>query len=217
MRLFFAALVSFAMLCGSVSADVIITEVHSTGSASSTYGADWFELTNTGPASVNTTGWRIDDNSNAFANSAELLGISSIGVGQSVIFIEGDATTADAFRAAWFGTSVPANFQIGTYSGSGLGFSGNGDAVNVFDAAGAPIWSVSFGAGTVGTSFDNAAGASGVISTLSQAGVNGGFLSVTGGEIGSPGTIAVPEPSSLVVVAASGIALLLKRRRQNNG
>jgi hypothetical protein len=43
----------------------------------------------------------------AFASAIALTGVSSIEPGQSVIFIEGCAATADAFKAFWFGEPAP--------------------------------------------------------------------------------------------------------------
>jgi len=45
-----------------------------------------------------------------------------------VIFLEGQPAVANAFKAAWFGSSVPAGLQVGTYSGSSIGLSTDGDA-----------------------------------------------------------------------------------------
>ena len=42
-----------------------ITEVAPWGSGNAAYGADWWELTNTGDAPIDLTGWKIDDNSNS--------------------------------------------------------------------------------------------------------------------------------------------------------
>ncbi len=91
-----------------------------------------------------------------------------------MIFIEGTAATAEAFKTAWFGANVPAGFAIGTYSGGGIGLSTDGDAVNLFDAAEKRITGVTFGASTNFFTFDNAAGLT-AVSTLSVAGVNGAF------------------------------------------
>jgi uncharacterized protein YjiK len=177
---------------------VKITEVSPTSSSNGTYGADWWELTNVGSTPVDLTGWKMDDESNALANAVALNGVSSIAPGQSVVFVEGDSTKAAAFETAWFGSSVPAGFQIGTYSGSGVGLGSGGDQVNLFDGSGARVTGVSFGAATTGFTFDNAAGLGSTgrppqtISTLSVAGVNGAFKA--GAETGSPGTITSPPP-----------------------
>jgi hypothetical protein len=194
---------------------MIISEVHPTGSGNAPYAADFFEVTNTGPAAVDLTGWKMDDNSNVFASAVALRGVTSIAAGQSVIFIEGDATGSNdvsiqaSFKTAWFGASVPAGFTIGGYGGSGVGLSTAGDAVNVFDSTGARITGISFGAAATGVTFDNAAGLGSTtlplptFSSLSAAGVNGASVSPDS-EIGSPG--AVPEPAA---AAAAALSLLI--------
>jgi hypothetical protein len=206
-------------------AAIVISEVHPTGS-NATYGRDWFELTNTGAAAINITGWTIDDNSNAFASSAVLRDVTSISAGESVVFIEVNAadlsstietsTIALSFQSAWFGSNIPSGFRMGRYQGAGLSFGAGGDAVNIFDPTQAIQASVTFGTSTVGTTFDNAVGASGTISTLSVVGVNGAFNSFAGGEIGSPGTIAaVPEPTTLLLISSCSIlGLGVKRFRR---
>src|SRR5262249_57081807 len=98
-----------------------------------------------------------------------------------------------AFKTLWFGANPPANLQIGSYNGSGVGLSTGGDQVNLFDSAGALQASVAFGSSPSGPfpSFDNAAGVNnGAISLLSAPGVNGSFVAANDiAEIGSPGTI----------------------------
>jgi hypothetical protein len=199
-------------------AALVITEVAAWSSGNSTLLADWFEVTNTG-AVVNITGWKVDDSSNAFASSLPLNGITTIAAGESVIFIETAdlATAATAFKNVWFGGNAPSGLQFGSYSGSGIGLSTGGDAVNIFDGSGAVQASVTFGASPsvspFGT-FDNAALLNGqAISTLSVAGTNGAFSLIDGAStlIGSPGTVplaAVPEPGTLALVPLGLLVLV---------
>ena len=81
------------------------------------------------------------------------------------------------------------------------------DAVNVFNAVGDQVTGVTFGAASTTSpiaTFDNTAGGS-TLSTLSQVGVNGAFLSANGSEIGSPagatGPTPPPPPTPPVVVS----------------
>lgn len=203
-------------------AQIVITEVDSAGS-NATYAKDWFELTNTGASSVNITGWAFDDDSHSFGAAISLRGVTSIAAGQSVVFMESDTAGANdaaneaAFKTAWFGSTVPAGFTIGTYGGSGVSLSStNGDQVNIFDSLGNPVTGVAFGSNLTLQTFDNAAGAGNTsspgptISTLSVVGVNGAFLAPDG-ETGSPGV--VPEPASLGLMGLGSLAIMVRRRQ----
>jgi hypothetical protein len=169
---------------------VKITEVAPWASGNAPYAADWWELTNAEASPVTISGWKMDDNSNSFGLSVALNGVTTLAAGESAIFIEGSAATATAFKTAWWGASPPSGLQVGFYSGSGVGLSSGGDAVNVFDGSGNLVWNVSFGVSDSTSpfqSFDNTAGLSGTISTLSQVGTNGAFTAPDGIEVGSPG------------------------------
>ncbi len=174
---------------------LIVSEVAPWSSGNSALAADWFEVTNTSSIAVVITGWKADDNSNSFVSGVLLNGITSIAPGESVLFIETNDPAAKAafFRTLWFGASPPAGLQIGTYTGSGMGLSTGGDAVNLYDSTGTLQANVVFGASPAGPypTFNNAVGLSNAtISQLSVAGVNGAFAAVnSASEVGSPGTL----------------------------
>ncbi len=209
---------------GSANAGIVITEVYAAGSGNGTYGADWFELTNTGAAAVDITGWKIDDSSAAFASAVAFRGITSIAAGKSVIFFEGnaagsnDATITTNFVSAWFGGTAPVGFEIGSYGGSGVGLSTGSDAVIIFNAGGTVVTGVQFGPSTTGFSFDNTAGlgsnapAYPVLSTLSVAGTNGAFVSSNGLETGSPG-VTIPTPGAAALLGLGGLVAVSRRRK----
>ena len=210
-----------ALLIASMTAaqaQIIISEVDPNGSSASGYGADWFELKNTGASAVNVTGWKMDDSSDSFSTAVGLRGITSIAPGLTVVFLEdgatstGDATLDANFANIWFGSNVPVGLTLANYGGSGVGLSAGGDAVNIFDSTGTPITGVTFGATTLGATLDNTAGSSGTISQLSVVGVNGAFSD--GSEIGSPGGVApTPEPTTLAL-AGLGLAGLIAFRKR---
>lgn len=192
---------------------VVVSEVAPWASGNAPYAADWFEVTNTGSSAVDLTGWAMDDNSNADADAVPLAGVSSLPAGKSAVFFEdtsgSDATIEAGFAQAWFGSStLPEDFLIGHYGGSGVGLSTGGDAVNLFDAAGDRVTGVAFGASPSSApfaTFDNTAGAGSatlplpVISTLSATGVNGALVSTDDQEIGSP--FGVTDTTAPVIVA----------------
>jgi hypothetical protein len=187
-----------------------ITEVAPWSSSNSPLGADWFEVTNTSSHAVDITGWKMDDNSNSSGLAVALNGITSIAAGESVIFIESDSpgNAVPAFKGLWFGANPPANLQVGTYSGSGVGLSTTNDAVNLFNSAGVLQASVTFGASPAGPSFktfDNAAGLSNVaVSQLSADGVNGAFVALGDvHEIGSPGRIVNIQKTTATVTLSN--------------
>ncbi|MEY3500931.1 MAG: hypothetical protein RL308_2600, partial [Bacteroidota bacterium] len=177
------------------TATVTITEVASWSSSNALVAADWFEITNYGTTALDITGWKVDDSSNLFTSALALNGITSIAPGESVIFLETSATNAATiianFKSAWFGTNPPANLQVGSYTGSSIGLSSSGDAVNIYDASGNLKANVVFGVSTTNYSFNNAVGLNNsTITLLSQIGVNGAFAAINDlPQIGSPGNV----------------------------
>ena len=205
------------------AASLFVTEIAPWGSISP-YGADWFELTNAGASAVDLTGWKMDDDSYSFVAGAALRGVTSIAPGQSVIFLEGAATSVNDltigsnFKTSWFGASVPPGLTLGFYGGSGVSLAVGGDTVNVYDSTGtlqADITFLSYQARPTEQTFDNSTGLNGVtFSAFSTVGVNQAFISADGTAIGSPGLAVVPEPGEYAVVAGLGALAYGIIRRQ---
>jgi hypothetical protein len=200
-----------------------ITEVMSSSGNSGT--ADWWEVTNFGGAAVDLTGWKMDDGSFAIGTAVALNGVSSIGAGETVVFVETNAplTVIPDFRTFWGGSAATAT--IGSYTGMGVGFSSGGDGIVLFNSGSAEATPrVSFGAATTGSSFyyqydaigdpTTSPNANAVVSTVGTINGQVTYLSAssTPQNIGSPGTAinAVPEPST-VALGSIGLAILAAR------
>lgn len=206
------------LAAGAAQAQLRFTEVAPWSSGNSPVAADWFELTNFGSSAFDITGFKVDDSSNSFAASVALFGITSIAAGESVIFIEGASANAN-FAPTWFGSTAPAGLQIGRYSGTGVGLSAGGDALNLFNATGTVLTRVDFGTSPGAApfaTFDNAAGLTGAVTltTLSMVGINGALLSATGNEIGSVGVVPEPGTWAMLLAGLAGVAAVARRRQR---
>jgi hypothetical protein len=220
----FAALVGLTCLASTAHADIVITEVDASGSASGNgYSVDWFELTNTDSSAASILNWRVDDGDPS-AGSFPISNVSSLAPGESaIIFMETNsgnfASRKASFLSTWFGPSAPGSLQFGYVDGTNLGLSTSGDAVEIFTATSVHYSSVVFGASDANATFDNAILYSGSISTKSVVGVNGAFASysATNNEIGSPGRIASPVPlpagAWLLMSGLGALGAAARRRR----
>ena len=210
--------IAAAAIAANVSvANIRITEVMSSSNGGGTPTPDFFEITNYGSSAVTLTGWKMDDNSFAIGSAVALSGITTIGAGETVVFIESAAGAAvSSFRSFWGGL---AGVQVGYYSGSGVSLSSNGDSVVLFNSGNTEVTRVSFGAATSGSTFfwgyDAASGVvdssyNGLVSTVGTIGSQVTFQS--SGDTGSLGTaINAPAPGA---VALLGVAGLLNGRRR---
>ena len=91
---------------------VTVTEVAPWGSGNTSYAVDWFEVTNTGSTAVDLTGWKMDDNSNLFANAVPLLGVSALPAGKSAVFFEDTGGLDDATVEASFASGVVRGVDV---------------------------------------------------------------------------------------------------------
>jgi MYXO-CTERM domain-containing protein len=212
------------LLCGVVAAascaslahaNIRITEAMSSSNGGGAPTPDWFEITNLGSSAISLTGWRMDDGSFNFSASVALNGITSIGAGESVVFIESALGLGiDAFRTFWGGLS---GVQVGFYSGSGVGLSSGGDGVGLFDASNALVTQVSFGAAPSGSSFFWGYGSAGSVDPsynglVSTVGTIGSQVTVSAnGDTASIGS-AIPAPGALALVGLAGLAGRRRRR-----
>lgn len=195
---------------------------------------EFIELTNTGSAPVDFSGWSYDDDS----RSPGVTNLSAFGVvapRETVILTEADA---EAFRSAW---ELPASIKIiGNYTNN----LGRADEINIFDGASALVDRLTYGdqafPGTLRTNYNT-----GVPATLAALGANdvyqwiapvdapnnyGGIYDLRsvypdellgdigvlwrGGIRGNPGYFytPVPEPTALSLLAVGAMALVRRRR-----
>ena len=211
--------IAAAAIAANVSvANIRITEVMSSSNGGGTPTPDFFEITNYGASAVTLTGWKMDDNSFAIGSAVALSGITSIGAGETVVFIESAAGAAvSSFRSFWGGL---AGVQVGYYSGSGVSLSSGGDGVVLFNSGNTEVTRVSFGAATSGRTFfwgyDAASGVvdssyNGLVSTVGTIGSQVTFQS--SGDTGSLGTaINAPAPGAVALLGVAGL-LSVRRRR----
>jgi hypothetical protein len=199
----------------SASAYLRITEVMSASGSGGTN--DWLEVTNYGTSAVSFTGYRMDDGSFSFGASVELLGVASIAAGESVVFFENTAQTANiaAFQTFWGGLS---GVQVGYYNGSGAGvsFSSGGDGAVVFNSTGTQVTQqATFGAATTGSSFyfDLPNNNTGIVSVVGTIGTQVTFQAGTPVNTGSLGTaIGIPAPGAVALLGVAGLVGGRRRR-----
>jgi MYXO-CTERM domain-containing protein len=208
-----------AALAGSANAQVQMTEIYA-GVSGPDGTADWFELTNFGAVTVNTSGWFYDDDS-ADPTKNDALSALDILPGESVVFLvsweDSQALVADAitdFENVW-GAGIKVGYVTG---GSGLG-NGASDGAFVFDAnivGAATIASGSFNALTssgqetiefslTGHRRNSVLGENGAYESLVNVGNAATPL------IGSPG--AVPTPGAIALAGLAGLAGARRRRK----
>jgi hypothetical protein len=205
-----------AIVASSAHGSIRITEAMSSSNGGGTPTPDWIEVTNYGATAISLAGWRMDDSSFNFGASVALSGVTSIGAGESVVFIESAAGAGIAsFRTFWGGLT---GVQVGFYSGSGVGLSSGGDGVGLYNTSNALVTQVTFGAATSGSSFFwgyDLAGSidpsyNGLVSTVGSIGTQ--VTRASSGDVGSIGSaIGVPAPGAFALV---GLAAIVGRRRR---
>jgi predicted extracellular nuclease len=181
---------------------------------------EFFELTNTGPAPVNMTGWSFDDNSNA-AGSFSLSGFGTINVGESVLVTE---IAEAAFRTEW---SLAPSVRI---LGSSTQNLSRDDQINIYDATNVRVDRLTYNdQGTGMVDGPRTQGISGNPPTLAVLGADNasawvlsaandsyGSVTSTAANIGNPGKFTlIPEPGALTLVgiATAGLTAIRRRRR----
>ncbi|HVP12977.1 MAG TPA: lamin tail domain-containing protein [Phycisphaerae bacterium] len=179
---------------------------------------EFVEFTNIGPDPVDMTDWSYSDTD---AEPFDVMFGSTFGVvqpGESVILTEVEPS---AFRTAW---GLNAGVKIfGPNTDSNLG---RNDMINLYDAAGLLIDTLSYGDQTYpGTVRTNGASCN-IPGTdygytvvrlksegwlLAWVGDEFGSWASTGGDVGTPGIAPIPEPTTLMLFAFCGLAVARRR------
>jgi hypothetical protein len=94
------ALILWCISATLVQADLIITEVMSRSSHASPTDCDWWELTNTGPVSLNLSGYSWDDDHQRVGEN--VFSKLTIDANESIIIRETVDSPEDVWRLDWY-------------------------------------------------------------------------------------------------------------------
>jgi hypothetical protein len=229
--LFFLCVFSFVFSTKSIFGQVFITEIMY-NAAGADGGFEWVEFINSGPSSVDISGWKLSDEDNNSANWSQMTG--SLGPGEVGIITQ---STEAEFKAAW---PTATNAKIFTSADWGSiannvddvanevltlldGPEGTGVAVDVANYLTIAPWPT----GVNGSSIyllpgfldasSNDVGSNWAASVL---GLDGAVSPLEGGtyntgNIGSPGIVAVPEPSNLALIVGLLFLVGMYMRRRD--
>src|SRR6478736_5240576 len=215
-----AALVAALMMELPVAAQLRITEVmpRSSLNTASTLNGDWWELTNVGSQAINLQGYQWANTVDALpSNTSTFFPDFILNPGQSLIILEGDADSHDAWRSMWGITSSVAilgeDQMVDNNPPDGFAFSGlsNGDTVFFYNPAGTLLDSYTYSSSVFvrGTTFESdGLGNDLGLSVLGEHGA----IQASNGDIGSPGLAVVTEPSAIAMTTIAGGALMVSRR-----
>lgn len=210
------AALALAAATANAQFNLQITEIWPGNEPGSNLHEDWFEVTNKGDVAWTTADGELyfDDVSMDVVDAVPLTGVTSIAPGESVIFYNDPASSAE-FESVWANVILP---QIGLYDGSGLGQ--GGDGVTLFLSMGAPA-----GIGDI-IDFEqypdaNATGGQSYnvdLAAFSTVGDAAGSLESALANDASQYAVAsvgpaVPEPTAVLLSALAACGVLAPRRR----
>ncbi len=202
--------------------DLRVSEIWMGNEPGSNLTSDWIEVTNFGDTAwvaASDGGLWFDDNSFDPESAAPMMGVDSIGPGESAVFVDGDDGTGDnvtEFNAVW--STVAPISSVGSYDGAGLGQSGDGAGIWVSVAmpvlGDAPLDTAEYPSAelTGGQSWDVGLAAFSTVGNASGAVATTAVNDEGQWAVGSPGSV-VPEPSVISLIwAALGFLGLFRSR-----
>ena len=197
-------------------ASLLITEVMSDSAGSGATNGDWFELTNIGSSAVNLDGYVWNDSSDIL-DDATLFPNIIINAGESIVIVDENAGNIPEWANAW-GLSGASNvygkedfLPFGPSGDDFSGLGGSGDIINIWDTSESIVMSVTFGEATEGFSFQW--GTNGNYLGLSSDGVNGSYTNSVG-DVASPGSAVVPEPSTYALILGLASLIFILRNKK---
>ena len=187
-------LLVLAVFClgATANGELAITEIMSQSLHTGPNG-DWWELTNTGPLSVDLTGYSWDDDHQRAGQN--VFGDIVIGAGESIIILDHIDDDTLNWRSDWgILESGPNVYDRSYFSGNFSGL-GSSDGVFLYDTYNAPVTSATYPSRT--DRFSNEWAADGTFLGLSVVGENGAYQSVNMiPDVASPGHSVQSEPCS---------------------
>jgi sugar lactone lactonase YvrE len=179
-------------LAATANGELAITEIMSQSLHAGPNG-DWWELTNTGPLSVNLTGYSWDDDHQRPGQS--IFGGIVIGAGESIIILDHiDSDTLD-WRSDWGILGSRPNVYDRTYFSGSFSGLGSSDGVFLYDTDDVLVASVTYPSRT--DRFSNEWAADGTSLGPSVVGENGAYQSANVvPDVASPGYAVESEPCS---------------------
>ncbi|MGH7244831.1 MAG: lamin tail domain-containing protein [Phycisphaerales bacterium] len=199
-----------AIASGNAMGAIRITEWMYNGAGGT--AREFVEITNLGASAVDMTGWSFDDNTRT-AGSFLLNDIGMLNAGESAIITE---QAAAAFRSAW---GLGASIKV---AGGNTNNLGRADEINIYDNLSNLIDRLTYDDQTIGgprtqgfsgnIAFANLGANAANLAVISSVGDAYGSVLSGSGDVGNPGTYAVPAPGVLALAAMGG-AVASRRRR----
>lgn len=236
MKTIATAAVAACLVASSIArADIIISEIMWNPNGSEGGAQEWIEITNTGGATVDLSGWTYADSQDNNVSDPFALG-TSLAAGASAVIV---AQNAAEFQSIWGAGVQVINYTVGGAT-TGISLANSASATNetvaIFDSSNTLIDDVNYESNISGWPATDGTNVNGQTIYLlphaytasannlgsnwaeSVAGVDGAYTALinnpaignaTAPDVASPGVaVFVPEPSTALLAAIAGLGLL---------